>query len=310
MLFTLSVSSPWQQPRAQLHEEMMVSLWCRGSGPQSFNICWTDVRAACSWTWRHSHMFHWHTCVEDHHKVTWWRLRTVRTWACEELTLSNSSYPEVTKNWDGLGKEVTSSCWDKCLHKITQTVQHNRPNMSTVFRTSSLRHFLSLVSAVNLPACCCSQRPATVSPLWLFWVGGRERTTRVFIYVCIKRPRLSFLLNMVKCSWNSFLRDLKMLCSSSTLLHTVNVSFTFLLVVSIMSNWWFCSCTCTKDQMFPPVCLQEERKPESWFQWSRWKDVYWALKQRRVETELFSLRCFSSRYIWFVTEEMIHVFDL
>ena len=260
VLFTLCVSSPWQQPCAQLHEEMMVSLWCRGSGPQSVNICWTDVRAACSWTWRHSHMFHWHTCVEDHHKVTWWRLRTVRTWACEELTLSNSSYPEVTKNWDGLGKEVTS-CWDKCLHKITQTVQHNRPNMSTVFRTSSLRHFLSLVSAVNLPACCCSQRPATVSPLWLFWVGGRERTTRVFIYICIKRPRLSFLLNMVKCSWNSFLRDLKMLCSSSTLLHTDNVSFTFLLVVSIMSNWWFCSCTCTKDQMFHQfVCKTKENQ--------------------------------------------------
>ena len=132
-------------------------------------------------------------------------------------------------------------------------------------------------------------------------------------HTLIKKCSFNFfeqcITNMVKCLLNSFLRDLKMLCSSSTLLHTVNVSFTFLLVVSIMSNWWFCSCTCTKDQMFPPVCLQEERKPESWFQWSRWKDVYWALKQRRVETELFSLRCFSSRYIWFVTEEMIHVFD-
>ena len=166
VLFTLCVSSPWQQPRAQLHEEMMVSLWCRGSGPQSFNICWTDVRAACSWTWRHSHMFHWHTCVEDHHKVTWWRLRTVRTWACEELTLWNSSYPEVTKNWDGLGKEVTSSCWDKCLHKITQTVQHNRPNMSTVFRTSSLRHFLSPLSLLLFPEACYSLPLVVVLSRW------------------------------------------------------------------------------------------------------------------------------------------------
>ena len=111
-------------------------LWCRGSGPQSFNICWTDVRAACSWTWRQCHMLHWHTCVEDHHKVTWWPLHTVRTGACQELTLSNISHPEVTKNWDGLEDEVKSSCWDKCLHKITQTVQHNRPKMSTVFRTT------------------------------------------------------------------------------------------------------------------------------------------------------------------------------
>ena len=158
VFFTLCVLSvsPWQQPRAQLHEEMMVSLWCRGSGPHSFNICWTDVRAACSWTWRHSHMLHWHTCVDDHNKVTWWPLRTVRTWACEELTLSNISYPEVRKNWDGLG--------DKCLHRITQTVQHNRPKCP-LFSGHHLSLFLSLVSAVNLPSSVISQHAAVPSGL-------------------------------------------------------------------------------------------------------------------------------------------------
>ena len=203
---------------------------------------------------------------------------------------------------------LTHVCWGSSQsHMMTSPYSENL----SLWGTDSVKQFLSWSHKELRRAWKGSDiiMLRQVSPLWLFWVGGQERTTRIFIYVCIKRPRLSFLLNMVKCSWNSFLRDLKMLCSSSTLLHTVNVSFTFLLVVSIMSNWWFCSCTCTKDQMFPPVCLQEERKPESWFQWSRWKDVYWALKQRRVETELFSLRCFSSRYIWFVTEEMIHVFD-
>ena len=31
-----------------------------------------------------------------------------------------------------------------------------------------------------------------------FCLGGREQTTRIFIYVCIKHPWVSFLLNMVK----------------------------------------------------------------------------------------------------------------
>ena len=95
--------------------------WWSHSGAEEvdlrdFNICWTDVRAACSWTWRHSHMLHWHTCVEDHNKVTRWPLHTLRTWACQEVTLSNICYPEVTKDWDKLEDEVKSSCWDKCLH--------------------------------------------------------------------------------------------------------------------------------------------------------------------------------------------------
>ena len=226
------------------------------------------------------------------HFLSWSHKELRRAWRWSEIIMLRQVSPQNNTNCSTQQAQDVHCLQDIISQTLSVTGLCWEPPISNYF-----------------PACCCSQRPATVSPWWLFWGGDRERTTRIFIYVCMKRPRVSFLLNMVKCLWNSFLRDLKMLCSSLTLLHTVNVTFTFLLVVSMMSNWWFCSFTCTKDQMFPPVCLQEERKPESWFQWSRWKDVYWALKQRQVETELFSLRCFSSRYIWFVTEEMIHVLD-
>lgn len=193
-----------------------------------------------------------------------------RTRACQVTNVrTNISSPEV-RNWDGLKLS------EILMMRQVSPLNNNRPKMSPFFRTSSLGHFLSLFSAVNpssiisqhaavprgllqSPPCGCSElvlenTNTFTSVVEIIWATIHKLDRRrVFVYVCIKRPRLSFLWNVVKYLLSSFLWDFKTLRSSSTLIHWVNMTFILLLVGSIMSNWWSGSFTCTKEPMSSPV---------------------------------------------------------
>ena len=73
-----------------------------------------------------SHVTLTHVCwwSKSHDDVSvQWELEPVRNWVCQTVLILKSQRTEM-----GLEiNSVKSSCWDKCLHRITQTVQHNRP---------------------------------------------------------------------------------------------------------------------------------------------------------------------------------------
>ena len=172
-----------------------------------------------------SHVTLTHVCwwSKSHDDVSvQWELEPVRNWVCQTVLILKSQRTEM-----GLEiNSVKSSCWDKCLHRITQTVQHNRPkcplssghHLWDTFCPLSLlwtSHHQLFPSMLLFPVACYSLPLVVVLSWWsrtykqiyvvvleiILSTIHKLDKRRIFIYVCIKRPRVSFLLNMVKYPW-------------------------------------------------------------------------------------------------------------